>query len=125
MLQWYDQGRSSSTFESEAQGRSPLSLRFRRLLLPPALPLHGHGPLVAVDARGMSAADVAGQTHSFAERTIFVVDDPDISALRNAGVLYEFAPSSEEVPAATRLSWVVEAYGVDRIVRLESPAGDR
>ena len=55
----------------------------------------------------------------FGGRTVFVVDDPDISRLRSAGVYYEYAPATEEVPADVRLGWIVEAYGLDGVIRLE------
>jgi hypothetical protein len=96
--------------------------RLLRVIVPPTVALPGVGPVVAVDARGLSRSDLASRVQEFPARTIFIVDDPDIGWLRAARLLYEYAPATSAVSADDRLDWITYAYGVDQVVRLSSIA---
>jgi hypothetical protein len=94
--------------------------RLVRIMAPPTVTLPGDGPILAVDARGLSADDLAAQVDGFQDRTIFIVDDPDIAWLRTRRLHYEYAPATPAVSSEDRLDWITAAYGVDLVVRLNS-----
>jgi hypothetical protein len=94
--------------------------RLVRIMVPPTVTLPGDGPILAVDARGLSADDLAPQVDGFPDRTIFIVDDPDIAWLRTRRLHYEYAPATPAVSSDDRLDWITVAYGVDLVVRLSS-----
>ena len=98
--------------------------RLVRFIVPPAVTLPGDGPVLAVDARGLSSRELAPNVNRFPSRTIFIVDDPDIAWLRAGGLYYEYAPATPAVPSDERLRWITAAYGVDHVVRLDSTGAE-
>jgi hypothetical protein len=94
-----------------------------RVLFPPTLTLPGDGAVTAVDARGVSSHEILQQLDRYEQRTVFVVDDPNVAPLRARGVYYDYAPSTAEVTADERLDWTIVAFGASRTIRFEPSDG--
>ena len=94
-----------------------------RLVFPPTLDLPGDGPVTAVDARGISSDEILQHLDRYHHRTVFVVDDPNVAALRARGVSYDYAPTTAEVSPDERFDWTIGAFGASRTVRFERSDG--
>lgn len=88
-----------------------------RLVFPPTVRLPGAGPVTVVDARGIDNNEILSELDRFDDRTVFVVDDPNIAPLRALRLYYDYAPTTPEVTASERLVWAALAFGASKTVR--------
>ena len=96
---------------------SPRTRRERalRLIFPPAVEFPGSGPTTLVDARQLTAEQTMAYLDLFDGRSVFLVSDPDIMALRERSRPYEFGPITDGISAESRLDHLSGVYGIDRI----------
>lgn len=95
--------------------------RVLRLVFPPAVEFPGSGPTTLVDARHLTAEQTLPYLDLFDERSVFLVSDPDIMAVREGSRAYEFGPITDGISAELRLDHLSGVYGIDRIFVLASP----
>ena len=111
--------RSQSLDAPSSSWRSLTATWARRLL---AVDLPGEGPVTLVDARSLTARKILTAVETRRDRFVIVTDDPDLMAVRQAGLLYEYVPgigtplapdrgAQDRLVEGRRSSWVW-GYGI-------------